>query len=222
MTKSGKPRRWHRWGATGSGTMWKKSFPSAVNAPATIDSDGPTVSSNRGGASAPAPTELTDNEDGTPSRSKTKPRKECLFFTVRWLGYGPEFDTRDPSKYETRPAKLIFVASKKAASMWTGMELNNFFDCKMCLQTTTNQQENSTWNSVAFGHRGYSRTGHAPINYRYYTSLLVGFFPLIFLPLFSSIQLIPDQPIVTAFLHLSTLELVPCSSKWSKFQLQLV
>ena len=39
---------------------------------------------------------IVSHEDETPHRSKTKPRKDCLFFTVRWLGYGPEADTREP------------------------------------------------------------------------------------------------------------------------------
>ena len=39
---------------------------------------------------------IISHEDETPSRSKTKPKKECLFFVVRWLGYGPESDTREP------------------------------------------------------------------------------------------------------------------------------
>ena len=39
---------------------------------------------------------IISHEDETPSRSKTKPKKECLFFVMRWLGYGPESDTREP------------------------------------------------------------------------------------------------------------------------------
>ena len=39
---------------------------------------------------------IISHEDETPHRPKTKPRKDSLFFTARWLGYGPQADTREP------------------------------------------------------------------------------------------------------------------------------
>ena len=39
---------------------------------------------------------IMSHEDETPHSSRTKPRKDCLYFTVRWQGYGPEADTREP------------------------------------------------------------------------------------------------------------------------------
>ena len=39
---------------------------------------------------------IISHEDETPRNSATKPRKDCLYFTVRWLGEGPDGDTREP------------------------------------------------------------------------------------------------------------------------------
>ena len=39
---------------------------------------------------------IVSHEDTTPRTSKTKPRKECLKFRVRWLNEGPDGDTVEP------------------------------------------------------------------------------------------------------------------------------
>ena len=39
---------------------------------------------------------IIDHEDKTPRSSSIKPRKNCLYFTVRWLGEGSEGDTVEP------------------------------------------------------------------------------------------------------------------------------
>ena len=56
---------------------------------------------------------IISHEDETPSNSKTKPRKECLFFIVRWLGYGPEADTREP-----------WSGIKDTTQLWTYLHRN--------------------------------------------------------------------------------------------------
>ena len=42
---------------------------------------------------------ILSHEDVTPAGSKTKMRKDCLYFWVRWQGYGPEHDSREPWSY---------------------------------------------------------------------------------------------------------------------------